>query len=434
MIRRSVARAGIGAAACVAMLGIDAAIAHGDETLPSTTAPPVVREIESSVDHNHCTTRQFQHKTFLHEGVWFVFYSDGSDFMYQTSYDDGDTWERGAETIAPAPNGSTSFDVLKVGVEVFVSHAHYPLGRYDVNAPYAKDPAQRGTYTHEGRVKRGEIDGREIHWTHDVNPGFTPDYSNIVQSSDGHFWVFTRSTGQGVAHQSVRPRDIAEWAEPTVCIPEEGRHALDVAALAGGKLYAASVLTEEGKLYGSLYDGASWQAASTLISDAMTTVAGDDRRLSLEFDPTNGHLHLLYVDGEGVLRYRSLDAPYAGTDWTPGLAEDGAALATGVFTSALSVDTSLEPYGLVATYGVERHVGADKRERTGEIHARGLVDGAWVGDAFAVTPPGTIHNWYPNVNQDVSGGLCVMYSRSVDEQKLGAPLAVMVSVLGRTGD
>jgi len=34
------------------------------------------REIEPSVDHNHCTTRQFQHKTFCHEGVWLVFYSD----------------------------------------------------------------------------------------------------------------------------------------------------------------------------------------------------------------------------------------------------------------------------------------------------------------------------------------------------------------------
>ena len=43
--------------------------------------------------------------------------------------------------------------------------------------------------------------------------------------------------------------------------------------------------------------------------------------------------------------------------------------------------------------------------------------------------PGTIHNWYPNVNRDVRDGLCVMYSRSVDSQKLGVPLAVMVSVV-----
>ena len=45
-----------------------------------------------------------------------------------------------------------------------------------------------------------------------------------------------------------------------------------------------------------------------------------------------------------------------------------------------------------------------------------------------VSQPGTIHNWYPNVNQDVREGLCVLYSRSKDREHLGVPLAVMVSV------
>ena len=55
----------------------------------------VTREIESSVDHNHCTTRQFQHMSFKHGGAWFVFYSDGKDYVYQTSSDEGQTWQRG---------------------------------------------------------------------------------------------------------------------------------------------------------------------------------------------------------------------------------------------------------------------------------------------------------------------------------------------------
>ena len=37
--------------------------------------------------------------------------------------------------------------------------------------------------------------------------------------------------------------------------------------------------------------------------------------------------------------------------------------------------------------------------------------------------------FYPNVNQDVREGLCVMYSRSVDEDDPGQPRAVMVSVV-----
>jgi len=117
------------------------------------SAAVTTRQINPSVDHNHCTTRQFQHKTFNHEGVWFVFYSDGKDFRYQTSTDYGNTWHLVAAPIDQAPNGSTSFDVLKVDDVVYISHAVYPLGRYDVKAPYAQDPARRGEYVHEGRIK-----------------------------------------------------------------------------------------------------------------------------------------------------------------------------------------------------------------------------------------------------------------------------------------
>lgn len=78
--------------------------------------------------------------SFQYENVWFVFYSDGKDFRYQTSADFGRTWNRADEAVAPAPNGSSSFDVLQVGETNYVGHAHYPLARYDVNAPYAKDP------------------------------------------------------------------------------------------------------------------------------------------------------------------------------------------------------------------------------------------------------------------------------------------------------
>jgi len=392
------------------------------------TSRVTTREIESFIDHNHCTTRQFQHMSFVHQGVWFVFYSDGKHFRYQTSDDRGKTWRRAEEPVAQAPNGSTSFDVLKIGDAVYVSHALYSLGRYDVNAPYAKDPKRRGEYRHEGRIKEGRIQARAIRWLSDVNPGFTPDYSNLVQDTAGYFWVFTRESEQGVAYRSREANDIAEWMPGTICIPARGRHALDAAALDGGKLFAASVLTTDGKLYGNLYDGQEWRRQAVLIADDLTTVAGDDRRLSLEFDPSRRRLHLLYVDAESRLRYRFLHSPYRSEDWRPALSSPGLELAADVFTCALSVDASRTPYDLVITYGLQKHVGKDKRERTGELYARRFHGTQWVGDALLVSGPGTRHNWYPNVNQDVSDGLCVMYSRSVDERRLGVPLAVMVSI------
>jgi len=428
----------------VSILGIMAALSVAHLVLTADVMPaegqsraPVVatiREIESAVDHNHCTTRQFQHMTFFHEGVWFVFYSDGKHFRYQTSADDGKTWLPADEPMDQAPNGSTSHDVLKVGDTVYISHAFYPLGRYDVNAPYARDPARRSEYIHEGRVKKGRIEGRTIRVVSDVNPGFTPDYSNIVRDTGGYIWVFNRESKQGVAHRSAAPDDIGEWLPGAVCLPVKGRHALDAAALDDGRLYVVSMLTTDGLLYGNCFDGGEWGMEPVLIADDVTTVAGDDRRLAIEFDASRKRLHLVYVDARNILRYRFLDSPYRPEDWRPCLSGPGMELAWGVFTCALSIDTSASPHELMITYGLEKHVGKDKRERMGELYARRYSGKSWLGDAYLMSRSGTILNWYPNVNRDVSHGLCMMYSRSVNRDHPGRPLAVMVGIRRFEGD
>ncbi|MCP4262559.1 MAG: hypothetical protein GY774_34415 [Planctomycetes bacterium] len=318
--------------------------------------------------------------------------------------------------------------MLKIGDIVYISHAFYPLGRYDVTATYARDPARRSEYRHEGRIKKGRIEGRSIRWLSDVNPGFTPDYSNIVQDTAGYFWVFTRENQQGVAHRSRKPNNIEQWLSEIVCMPIRGRHAMDAAALDDGKLYVISMLTSDGQLYGNLYDGRQWGHAAALISDSVTDVAGDDRRISIEFDPTCKRLHLIYVDCNNKLRYRCLDSPYRVEDWQPSFSRPGRQIATDVFTCALSVDTVQTPYSLMITYGHQKHVGRDKRERTGSLYARRFDGKQWKAETILLSQPESIHNWYPSVNRDVSNGLCVMYSRSVDQAHLGKPLAVMVSV------
>jgi len=156
-----------------------------------------------------------------------------------------------------------------------------------------------------------------------VNPGFTPDYSNLLQDTEGFFWLFTRKSQQCIAFRSRSPNDINEWAPENVCVPVIGRHASDAAALDEGKLYVVSMLTPNGRLYGNIYDGQEWGREAILITDDVTTVAGDDRRLSLEFDPLQKRLHLIYVDARNKLRYRSLDAPYSPENWNPPLAYHG---------------------------------------------------------------------------------------------------------------
>jgi hypothetical protein len=73
------------------------------ELRTGVTAEPVIREIESAVDHNHCTTRQFQRMSFRHCRVWLVFYGDAESSQYQTSADDGKSWHRAEQPVAQTP-------------------------------------------------------------------------------------------------------------------------------------------------------------------------------------------------------------------------------------------------------------------------------------------------------------------------------------------
>ena len=163
---------------------------------------------------------------------------------------------------------------------------------------------------------------------------------------------FTREDQLGTAHRSRKPNDIQEWMPESVCLPVSGRHALDAAALDDGKLFAVSLLTTDGKLYGNLYEGKAWGHDPVLLTNDLTTVAGDDRRLAIEFDPTQNRLHLICVDAKNKLRYRYLDSPYRPSDWKPPPSSPGSELASGVFACALSVDSSHTPYGFVVTYGL----------------------------------------------------------------------------------
>ena len=186
------------------------------------------------------------------------------------------------------------------------------------------------------------------------------------------------------------------------------------------RLWILAILTEALKTIGE---------RPVLIAEDLTTVAGDDRRVAVQFDPTYKRLHLIYVDADNRLRYRHLDSPYRPSDWQPALSGPGAELLSGVFTAALSVDSSSKPYDLLVTYGVQKYLGEDLRRRTGELYARRFDGQKWQGDPVLLSQPGTIHNWYPNVNKDAKNGLCVLYSRSIDRDNLGVPLAVMVGLV-----
>ena len=83
----------------------------------------------------------------------------------------------------------------------------------------------------------------------------------------------------------------------------------------------------------------------------------------------------------------------------------------------------------MVTYGVQKYLGEDKRRRTGQLYSRRFDGRNWRSGPVLVSQSGTLHNWYPNVNQDTNSGLCVLYSRSIDKDNVSVPLAVMVSLV-----
>jgi hypothetical protein len=400
---------------------------EGAQFSKSASSEVIIRELETTVDHNHSTTRQFQHMVFALNDTWFVFYSDGKNFRYQTSDRMDGNWIRCKSPIDSAPNGSSGFDLINTRNVVYLAYPVYPMGRYDPNAPYARDSEHRYEYRVEGRIKKGLIEGHEIRWIIDKKTDFIPSYTKLVIDSLKRIWIFNREIQYMRSRRSREPECIDDFLPATVPIPVKGRHALDAVALDNGKMYAASVLTDQGFLYGNLFDGEKWSNSPVLIEDKMSKVAGDDRRLAMGYDPDEKRLHLIYIDSSGILRYRRLDYPYRPEDWIPQLGTQGRTLASSVFTCALSMVFSSTPNDLIITYGIEKYVDSDPRFRTGELFTRRFDGTGWVDRELLISQPGTIFNWYPNVNLDASKGLTILYSRSLNANKVVNPLAIMVS-------
>jgi hypothetical protein len=369
---------------------------------------------------------------FNHDGVWFVFYSNGTDSLYRTS-DDGKSWSA-PQVVIPGAIWTSSHDILTDGNQVYFFYT---------------DPETLRLEEYQRLlVKVGVISGRTIDWqeTYEVAYG---GYTSVTQDLEGDIYVLTRLSLRDISARSrlnvelppeaaekeftlavcrsERPHDPSSWIPLERCLTgvNLARPVAKLVGLGREMAYVVSMATDKegGRMFGSLYDGQSWCEPVTISSNT-TRVAGDDRRFSAEFDPTARKMHLVYVDAENNLRYRTLSSPYAAEDWEPPLTEPGKLLEEEVFTCVLSVDTSTSPYGLKVLYGKLRYVGEDPRVRTGELYIRDFNGDCWTGRPVLVSESRTVHNWYPNVNRDVSEGVCVLYTKG-----LKIPLSIMVSVI-----
>jgi hypothetical protein len=218
--------------------------------------------------------------------------------------------------------------------------------------------------------------------------------------------------------RSTYPDRIDEWEPPIQCIHHvsnsRGSVAHENIPLERGQSYVIGKISVdgEGKLYGNLFDGNQWQDKDVELASGMSTVFGDDRRMSAEYDQNGRKIHLVYVDGKARLWYRTGVYPFDSANWS----EPVLLKKFPVFTVVLSLDQSTKPSTMWLVYGKTIFKHKDVRWESGELYLE-KFDGSTHSDPLLVSEPGTEYNWYPNMNEDVSKNIGIMYLKGMTKNQ-----------------
>jgi len=82
----------------------------------------------------------------------------------------------------------------------------------------------------------------------------------------------------------------------------------------------------------------------------------------------------------------------------------------------MSLDTSKTQSYLYLLYGKTQFEHRDPRWQSGELYIVKFDGESW-SEPVLVSEPGTKYNWYPNMNEDVSKGIGVMYLKGMPENQ-----------------
>lgn len=356
----------------------------------------------------HSTTRGTIRLVFRHEGKWLVFHGGPNMYHFST---DGIHW-KGKEV----PRFDSRSHLIR-GNTIY-SYAHQDV---DPNPEKRK----MVTATFQGTIRGETIEWNRPNQIPHLNLGY---YDDLQQDSTGSFTVSGRvvhldDAGKvaGITIEwarSLRPNDITAWGPQQQAIhvvsDTKVSEVHENIPLEDGKSYVIGMVgvNGEGKLYGNLYDGRSWGAEDTLLAENMSNVRGTDKRMSAVWDPKERVIHLSYVDHDSRLWYRSCRSPYRVKDWTAPVQLKPFK----VFTNVMSLDATSNPAHLWLVYGKTLYEHRDPRWQSGELYAMKFDGKSW-GESVLVSEPGTRHNWYPNVNEDASQGIGVLYLKGVPESQ-----------------
>lgn len=369
----------------------------------------------------HSTTRGTIRLVFTHKKKWLLL--RGSPNAYHFSRD-------GVEWTEPIIAKEASRNVFIEGNTIYslksVSHAEGKKER--------KIQLLKGTIL-DDRIEWGSplyLDSK-MHYYYDMRKDGAGHYTitgrTIVDTEDKRqssvlrrlFNMVTEPDITPMIIQCMRstyPDRIDEWEPPFQCINHvsnsRGSVAHENIPLEQGQSYVIGKISVdgEGKLYGNLFDGNQWQGKDVELASGMSTVYGDDRRMSAEYDPNGGKIHLAYVDGKDRLWYRTGVYPFDSENWSkPVLLKKFP-----VFTVVLSLDQSTNPSTMWLVYGKTIFKHEDVRWESGELYLE-RFDGSTLSDPLLVSEPGTEYNWYPNMNEDVSKNIGIMYLKGMTKNQ-----------------
>ena len=356
----------------------------------------------------HSTTRGTIRLVHDYKGKWLVFH--GGPDMYHFS-SDGVHWTEQEITQFSSRSYLIRGDTI------------YSFANVDVDPDPEKIERVKATF-------KGKISGNIIEWGEPhMLPHLTVSYyEDLQQDSTGRFTVSGRvpqrdAEGKVTSttiewSRSLRPNDITAWEPQQQVIHHIGdmqsSEVHENIPLEDGKSYLIGMLSvnKQGRLYGNLFDGEKWGAEDTLLAENMSTVRGTDKRMSAVWDSRAKVIHMTYVDHDSQLWYRVCKSPYRSENWS----EPVKLKPFKVFTNVMSMDMSKTPAHLCLVYGKTIYEHRDPRWQSGELYLTKYDGESW-SESTLISEPGTKYNWYPNMNEDVSKGIGVVYLIGVPENQ-----------------
>ena len=356
----------------------------------------------------HSTTRGTIRLVFPHHGRWLVFRGDPNTYHFSG---DGLNWTAVESEKAGRSHiieGDTIYSIYSTLVEP------EPVWKFD------------------HFIARGDINVTHIDWEEPVKLDTRASYYPDLKRDSRGFFSFTgraviRNDEGTVVNTEVlnkrssHPGDITCWEPDVRCISTPGQvfgkgnewkrigsTAHENLVLENGRSMVFGMMTVDwkGMLYAASFNGEKWDN-EIVLSRNMSTWAGTDRRMCAVFDSEAKKIHLIYVDGVGRLWYRSAETPYTIETWS----EPVKLHPFKTFTAVVSLDTSQTPAHLYLVYGKTIHEDKkDLRNTYGELYLQRFDGESWSESAL-VSEPGTTDNWYPNMNEDVSSGIGILYLR-----------------------